>query len=94
MPTPINPKVSKAVDAMCRGVGIEQAIRRYGLKECNNLRHNLRKHMRKRQALAARSTSTSSTAVDLSSDAEVLCDFAAKAAAAAAAAAWWLSSRG
>ena len=82
MAPPINPKVFKAVDAMCRGVGIEQAILRYGLKECNNLLHNLRKHMRKRQAPVARSTSTSSTAVDLSSDAEVLCDFAAKAAAA------------
>ena len=75
MAPPINPKVSKAVDAMCRDVGIEQAILRYGLKECNNLRHNLRKHMRKRQAPVARSTSTSSTAVDLSSDAEILCDY-------------------
>ena len=81
MPPPINPKVLEAVDAMCRGVGIDQAIQSYGLKDCENLRRNLRRHMQKRQAPVARSTSTSSTAVDVSSDAEVLCDFAAKAAA-------------
>ena len=84
MPPPINPKVLETVDAMCRGVGIEQAILRHGPKECKNLRHNLRKHMRKHQALAASSTSnSSSTAVDLSFDARVLCDFAVKAATAA-----------
>ena len=84
---PINAKVLKAVNAMCRGVGIDRAIQSNGLKDCENLRHNLRKHMRKRQAPVARSTSTSSTAVDLSSDAEVLYDFAAKVP-------WRLSSRG
>ena len=82
---PINPNVLEAVDAMCRGVGIDQAIQHNGLKNCDSLRRNLRKHVQKRQALAACSStstrSTSSTAVDLSSDAEVLCDFAAKAAA-------------
>ena len=87
MAPPINPKVLKAVNAMCRGVGIDRAIQSNGIKDCENLRHNLRKHMRKRQAPIARSISTSSTAVDLSSDAEVLCDFAAKCP-------WRLSSRG
>ena len=83
MPPPINPKVSKAVNAMCRGVGIDRAIQSNGLKNCDSLRRNLRKHVQKRQAPVARSTSTSRTAVDLSFDAEVLCDFAEKAAAAA-----------
>ena len=87
MPPPINPKVLKAVNAMCRSVGIDRATQSNGLKDCENLRHNLCKHMRKRQAPIARSISTSSTAVDLSSDAEVLYDFAAKCP-------WRLSSRG
>ena len=94
MAPPIDPKVLKAVDAMCRGVGIDQAIQKNGLKNCDSVRRNLRKHVQNRQAPAACSStisSPSSTAVDLSSDATVLCDFAAKAAAAAetsAAAAW------
>ena len=87
MTPPINPNVLEAVDAMCRGVGIDQAIQHNGLKNCDSLRRNLRKHVQKRQAPVARSTSTSSTAVDLSCDAEALCDFAAKCP-------WRLSSRG
>ena len=72
MAPPINPKVSKAVDAMCRDVGIEQAILRYGLKECNNLRHNLRKHMRNRQAPVARSTVRAVVAAGIVHQAELI----------------------
>ena len=53
MPPPINPKVLKAVNAMCRGVGIDRAIQSNGLKYCEYLRRNLRRHMQKRQAPAA-----------------------------------------